>query len=165
MTGVKKIENGKKSVAILIDYIKEIYKTHPDILKEAMDIDTLKMSSFKIALINSDYNRPVNLGNPDEYNMLEFAKLVKHRVGSYSEIIFKDLPADDPKKRCPDISLAKEILDWKPKILLVVTCWRISQLNNYQVPTEIHQTQIFRLSSASLIFVEIASDERGIKRV
>ena len=56
MTGVKKIENGKKSVAILIDYIKEIYKMHPDILKEAMDIDTLKMSSFKIALINSDYN-------------------------------------------------------------------------------------------------------------
>lgn len=56
MTGVKKIENGKKSVQILIDYIKETYKTHPEILKEEMEIDTLAMSSFKIALINSDYN-------------------------------------------------------------------------------------------------------------
>lgn len=56
MTGVKKIENGKKSVQILIDYIKEIYNTNPTILKNEMDISTLEMSCFKIALINSDYN-------------------------------------------------------------------------------------------------------------
>ncbi len=71
-----------------------------------------------IKLIESDYNRPVNLGNPDEYNMLEFAKLVKEKVSSSSEIVFYDLPEDDPKKRCPDISLAKKILKWKPRVSL-----------------------------------------------
>ena len=71
-----------------------------------------------ILLMNSDYKRPVNLGNPDEYNMLEFAKLVKQKTSSSSNIIFKPLPIDDPKKRCPDINLAMNILDWEPKITL-----------------------------------------------
>ena len=69
-----------------------------------------------ISLMNSDYNRPVNLGNPSEYNMLEFAKLVKDKTSSNSEIVFRELPEDDPKKRCPDISLAKKVLKWEPKI-------------------------------------------------
>tara|TARA_B100000579_G_scaffold77583_1_gene60145 strand:+ start:1484 stop:2410 length:927 start_codon:yes stop_codon:yes gene_type:complete len=67
-----------------------------------------------IRLIKSDYNRPINLGNPEEYNMLEFAELVKEKVSSNSNIVFNELPEDDPKKRCPDISLAKKILKWKP---------------------------------------------------
>jgi len=68
-----------------------------------------------IKLMESSYKRPVNLGNPDEYNMLEFAKLVKDKISSESEIVFHDLPVDDPKKRCPDISIAKKELDWYPK--------------------------------------------------
>jgi len=71
-----------------------------------------------ISLIQSDYTKPVNLGNPEEYTMLEFAKLVKEKTSSSSEIIFKDLPKDDPKQRCPDISLAAKILQWEPTILL-----------------------------------------------
>ncbi len=69
-----------------------------------------------IKLMNSDYKRPVNLGNPDEYNMLEFAKIVKEKTSSDSQISFFDLPVDDPKQRCPDISLARERLSWEPKV-------------------------------------------------
>ena len=71
-----------------------------------------------IRLMNSNYRRPVNLGNPDEYSMLEFADLVQKKTGISSDIVFKKLPGDDPKQRCPDISLAKNILQWEPKILL-----------------------------------------------
>ena len=72
-----------------------------------------------ISLMESDYSRPVNLGNPDEYNMLEFANLIKERINTNSNILFKSLPEDDPKRRCPDITLAKEILNWKPQISLI----------------------------------------------
>lgn len=71
-----------------------------------------------IRLINSNYDKPVNLGNPDEYNMYEFANLVIKKTNSSSQIIFTELPEDDPKRRCPDISLAKEKLNWKPEIKL-----------------------------------------------
>ena len=71
-----------------------------------------------ILLMESDYKRPVNLGNPDEYNMLQFAKMVIKKTGTSSGIIFQNLPEDDPKRRCPDISLAKKIIDWKPRIEL-----------------------------------------------
>ena len=67
-----------------------------------------------IRLIQSDYKRPVNLGNPNEYSMLEFAELVKEKTSSPSDIIFNELPEDDPKRRCPDISLASKVLQWKP---------------------------------------------------
>ena len=71
-----------------------------------------------VRLINSGYKRPMNLGNPVEYSMLEFAELVKEKIGSQSNIVFHDLPIDDPKKRCPDISLAQEVLDWTPQVSL-----------------------------------------------
>jgi len=71
-----------------------------------------------IKLMNSEYNWPVNLGNPDEYSMLEFAKHVIKTTGSSSEIIFESLPIDDPKRRCPDISKAKKELNWIPEISL-----------------------------------------------
>ena len=71
-----------------------------------------------ILLMNSGYKRPVNLGNPDEYTMLDFAKMVKERISSDSVISFKDLPEDDPKKRCPDISLASKVLGWGPSVSL-----------------------------------------------
>ena len=61
---------------------------------------------------------PINLGNPGEYTMLELAENVLRLVGSKSKLTFKPLPQDDPRQRKPDISLAKEKLDWQPKVNL-----------------------------------------------
>jgi len=69
-------------------------------------------------LLKSNYHLPVNLGNPYEMTVLDFAKKVLELTGSKSSIIFRPLPQDDPQVRQPDISKAKEILDWEPKVLL-----------------------------------------------
>jgi len=61
---------------------------------------------------------PINLGNPGEFSMLELAEAVLAETGSRSELVYKPLPQDDPKQRCPDISRAKAALDWEPKIPL-----------------------------------------------
>ncbi len=71
-----------------------------------------------LALIDSDYHLPVNLGNPEEHSILEFAETIKCITCSDSKIVFKPLPSDDPTRRKPDISLAKKILDWEPKVSL-----------------------------------------------
>ena len=65
-----------------------------------------------------DFTGPVNLGNPDEFSMLELAEKVIKLTGSKSKIVFNPLPQDDPMQRKPDISLAKNTLGWEPKILL-----------------------------------------------
>ncbi len=67
-----------------------------------------------IKLMLSDYNEPVNIGNPDEITILQLAREVIDLTGSTSEIKFLPLPADDPKLRRPDITLAKKILNWQP---------------------------------------------------
>ncbi len=67
-------------------------------------------------LLMSDEVEPVNIGNPDEISILDFAKEVVELTGSQSEISFRDLPADDPKVRQPDISKAKSILGWSPQV-------------------------------------------------
>ena len=64
----------------------------------------------------SDFTGPVNIGNPTELTMLELAERVLKLVGGKSKLAFKPLPADDPKQRRPDISLAKEKLGWEPKV-------------------------------------------------
>ena len=69
-------------------------------------------------LMESDINEPVNLGNPDEKTILELAETIKKIINSKSEIVFKELPVDDPKVRCPDISKAKKELGWEPKVSL-----------------------------------------------
>ncbi|MDK2947137.1 MAG: dTDP-glucose 4,6-dehydratase [Methanolobus sp.] len=69
-------------------------------------------------LMMSDFTDPVNIGNPAEMTILQFAEAVIDITGSNSKIIFKDLPIDDPKVRRPDISRAKEILEWEPKTAL-----------------------------------------------
>ncbi|MFZ9377745.1 MAG: UDP-glucuronic acid decarboxylase family protein [Burkholderiaceae bacterium] len=61
---------------------------------------------------------PVNIGNPGEFTMLELAEMVLRLTGSRSKISFQPLPSDDPKQRRPDISLAKQALDWEPKVSL-----------------------------------------------
>lgn len=68
------------------------------------------------ALMNSNYDGPVNLGNPDEFTMKDFASFVKKLTKSNSEIRFLEKTTDDPSKRKPDISMAKQKLDWEPKV-------------------------------------------------
>lgn len=69
-------------------------------------------------LAHSDYNFPINIGNPNEMTILEFARLIIDLLGSKSRIEYRELPVDDPKVRQPDISLAKKILGWAPNTLL-----------------------------------------------
>jgi dTDP-glucose 4,6-dehydratase len=69
-----------------------------------------------IALAESGYHTPVNIGNPNEFTLLELAKAVIEVTGSRSEIVFEALPIDDPQVRQPDITLAKETLGWEPAI-------------------------------------------------
>lgn len=69
-------------------------------------------------LMNSDEHEPVNIGNPQEITILEFAERIRALLGSDVPIIFKPLPQDDPKQRCPDISKAKRLLGWQPKVNL-----------------------------------------------
>lgn len=67
-------------------------------------------------LVDSDEVEPVNIGNPDEVTILDFAREIVEITGSKSEIVFKELPEDDPKVRQPDISKAKEVLAWQPNV-------------------------------------------------
>ncbi|MBV9310462.1 MAG: SDR family oxidoreductase [Solirubrobacterales bacterium] len=69
-----------------------------------------------IALAESGHHDPVNVGNPDEYTLLELARAVVEVTDADSEIVFEALPTDDPQVRQPDITLAKEILGWQPEI-------------------------------------------------
>jgi len=69
-------------------------------------------------LLFSNYAGPVNIGNPDEFTILQFAKKVLKFTGKEGNIIYEPLPVNDPKQRQPDISLAKKILNWKPKVKL-----------------------------------------------
>jgi dTDP-glucose 4,6-dehydratase len=71
-----------------------------------------------IALAESGYHEPVNIGNPDEFTLLELAEIIKELTGSSSELVFEALPVDDPKQRKPDITLAGELLGWSPEVSL-----------------------------------------------
>ena len=65
------------------------------------------------------YDLPVNIGNPTEMTMREFAEQIIQATHSKSKIVFKPLPQDDPKQRKPDITKARKILKWEPKVKLV----------------------------------------------
>ena len=69
-------------------------------------------------LLQSDYNEPVNLGNPHEMTILQLAQTIKKATASPSDIVFKPLPVDDPRVRQPDITRAKTILNWQPQVSL-----------------------------------------------
>lgn len=69
-----------------------------------------------IRLMNVKYHEPVNLGQPEERQILELAYLIRKLTKSSSEIQYHPLPQDDPQTRCPDIELAKKLLDWEPKV-------------------------------------------------
>ena len=71
-----------------------------------------------LALLDSDYVGPMNIGNPDEYTILQLAQTVLEVTNSPSEIEFHPLPVDDPSQRQPDIGLARLVLGWEPKVAL-----------------------------------------------
>lgn len=71
-----------------------------------------------IALAESDVHLPVNIGNPDEYTLLELARTVIEVAESRSEVVFEALPADDPQQRQPDIGRARQLLGWEPRVSL-----------------------------------------------
>jgi nucleoside-diphosphate-sugar epimerase len=79
-------------------------------------------------LMQVPYHTPVNLGNPEEFTMLELANFVKAQIGSQSEIIFCSLPQDDPKQRKPNINIAQELLGWCPQ----------TELNDGRMATTAH---------------------------
>jgi len=69
-------------------------------------------------LSQADYHEPVNIGNPTEFTILEFGKMVLQLTGSPSQIVYKPLPQDDPKQRRPDITKARKLLGWEPQVPL-----------------------------------------------
>lgn len=69
-------------------------------------------------LMKSDEHEPVNIGNPQEITILEFAERIRQLTGTTVPIVFEPLPQDDPKQRCPDITKAKRLLGWEPKVPL-----------------------------------------------
>jgi dTDP-glucose 4,6-dehydratase len=69
-----------------------------------------------LALLDSNERGPINIGNPVEFTMLELAELVLELTGSKSQLVYEALPADDPLQRCPDITLARELLKWEPTV-------------------------------------------------
>lgn len=69
-------------------------------------------------LMRSSLNDPLNLGNPNEFTILALAKIVTSIIETKSKVVYKALPVDDPKQRQPDISKAKKILNWQPKVML-----------------------------------------------
>jgi UDP-glucuronate decarboxylase len=89
----------------------------------------------------SDFIGPVNLGNPDEFTILELATLVNEHTGGKGKIITKPLPVDDPARRRPDITLAKKHLGWQPQVKLkeglarTIDWFRTIRWEDYRAPT------------------------------
>jgi dTDP-glucose 4,6-dehydratase len=69
-----------------------------------------------VLLLNSSENEPVNLGNPDEISILGFARKINNLTANPSGIVFRPLPPDDPTRRCPDITRARQLLGWEPRV-------------------------------------------------
>jgi dTDP-glucose 4,6-dehydratase len=94
-------------------------------------------------LLQTDYHMPVNIGNPDEISLKDFAEEILSLTGGKVKIIYKPLPADDPKQRQPDITKAKQLLGWEPKVSrkdgLKITYDYFSSLSNeelYKLPKQ-----------------------------
>jgi len=81
-------------------------------------VDDLIEALVRLMATSDDFTGPVNLGNPEEFTILELARKVIANTGSGSEIVFKPLPSDDPMQRQPDISLARQMLQWEPVVPL-----------------------------------------------
>jgi UDP-glucuronate decarboxylase len=81
-------------------------------------VDDLIEGFVRMMDTEADFTGPVNLGNPNEFSMLELAEKVLQLVGGHSKLVYQPLPIDDPRQRQPNIALAKEKLDWVPEVQL-----------------------------------------------
>ena len=81
-------------------------------------VDDLVEGMIRTMQTDDSFTGPVNIGNPNEFTILELAHQILELTGSKSKIVFKPLPSDDPKQRKPDITMAEKVLDWKPAIPL-----------------------------------------------
>nr|DAH10908.1 MAG TPA: hypothetical protein [Caudoviricetes sp.] len=81
-------------------------------------IDDLVEAICRVMKTPKEFTGPINLGNPGEFTIKELAQKVVNEISTSAEVVYKDLPKDDPTQRKPDISLAKEVLNWEPKISL-----------------------------------------------
>ncbi len=81
-------------------------------------VDDLVSGILKILFSDKEFTSPINLGNTNEFTILELAELIKKFTGTKSKIIYAPLPQDDPRQRQPDIGLAKEMLNWEPEVKL-----------------------------------------------
>ena len=81
-------------------------------------IDDMVEGIIKFVNLDNDFTGPLNLGNPDEYAIQQLAEIILELTNSKSKLVYKDLPSDDPKRRRPDITLAKKKLSWEPKTSL-----------------------------------------------
>ena len=103
--------------------------------------DDLVSGMISMMNVGSDFVGPVNIGNPIEFTIRELAETVIELSGSRSDLVFETLPSDDPTRRRPDISLAKEKLDWEPKVMLreglakTIDWFQSIQLSDYRPPT------------------------------
>lgn len=88
-----------------------------------------------VRTMNSDYHLPINLGNPQEKTVSEIAKIIKDLTKTRSEIVFKELPIDDPRRRLPDITRAREVLGWNPETELLDGLKQTIAWFETQVPT------------------------------
>jgi len=79
-------------------------------------VDDLVEAMVRMMATDRDFPGPVNIGNPGEYTMLQLAETVLRMTKSRARLVHKPLPSDDPKQRCPDITLARERLNWQPKV-------------------------------------------------
>jgi UDP-glucuronate decarboxylase len=81
-------------------------------------VDDLVEGLVRLMDTDDDFTGPVNIGNPGEYTILQLAEKIIEQTGSSSKLLFKPLPQDDPLQRKPDITLAKQKLEWQPKVEL-----------------------------------------------
>jgi dTDP-glucose 4,6-dehydratase len=94
-----------------------------------------------VRLLHSDYAEPVNIGNPDEITIAQFAEEIITLTGTDQKVIYKDLPVDDPKQRQPDITKARQLLGWEPKIDRAEGLKRTYAYFKSLSPEELHQTE------------------------
>ena len=102
----------------------ELFSDAIKIVKEGSDLTEEQTSDLIDAMLlfmdtADDHTGPINIGNPDEFTIKDIANKVINLTNSNSNIIYKPLPEDDPKQRKPDISQAKEKINWEPKINLI----------------------------------------------
>ncbi len=113
-----------------------------------------------IKLMNSNYSRPVNIGNPEEYSIIELATMIRDMVGNDNTIEYKEEVEDDPKRRKPDISVAKNELNWEPKVPLNVGLEKtVSYFRKELKRNRLEESNVESIAHNSDLYHEAEKDE------